>query len=182
MADTIGTERMINPTEPQHPTQTFHPFPHLPYELRIKIWAYAIPESFLETRISYSEGRGCIRLYKSKNGITPRLFQHARTYPALFAVDREARFEASRIDGGEWLPLDLSAPSEGWEGENVYARESVYVNVEKETVVFYDVFGVDEVVRVWGGYCAKPVCNFWGGVGMHCVVRISREDVLMLNE
>ncbi|KAH9878738.1 hypothetical protein IAQ61_002012 [Plenodomus lingam] len=90
------------PTIATQSTPTFHPFPHLPYELRIKIWAYAIPDSFLKTAISFSEGRGCIRLYRTGSGdeIIPRFFPHARIYPVLFAVNREARFEVARIDGG----------------------------------------------------------------------------------
>ncbi|KAI8943753.1 hypothetical protein NX059_001730 [Plenodomus lindquistii] len=160
------------------PTQyqeSFHPFPHLPYELRMQIWAYAIPESFLKTATSFSSGRGCIRLYKSAGLATPRLLEHARPYPALFAVNREARFETARIDRGEWLPLDLSAPEdEGGTGtgtEKAKAKARIYVNLDKESVVLYNVVGENEVVRVWGRYWAKPMYNFLPGSKMHCVVR-----------
>jgi hypothetical protein len=66
--------------------QTFHAFPLLPPELRLKIWAFALPHRVIELR-SWGTGRYC----PPKFSVTPHRL------PVLFRICRESRTEALRL-------------------------------------------------------------------------------------
>ena len=66
--------------------QTFHPFPLLPPELRLRIWSFTLPRRVIELR-SWGTGRYC----PTKFSITPHRL------PILFRICRESRTEALRL-------------------------------------------------------------------------------------
>jgi len=107
---------------------TFHPFLRLPAEIRVKIWAIALQDQYLERPCDEDTDRmfvwveNSVTLITSQNGfyVIP-----SRGYPTHFFVNREARAEAARCDGGVWLPFDDGAVE-------------VYVNFDKEDVRLHD--------------------------------------------
>ena len=80
----------------------FHSFPALPAELRARIWTEALQEE-------YSDLMGCSRFIEIHT-YNPDLEEFSltisRRYPSLFHVTREARYEAAKADGGEWITLN----------------------------------------------------------------------------
>ncbi|KAF7678847.1 hypothetical protein GT037_002595 [Alternaria burnsii] len=106
----------------------FHLFSRLPAELRAKIWAIAL-EDQKEQVPDYDSvvtGYGnsvIIHEHKEVDGKKQFSILSTRGYPTLFAVNREARYEAAKVDGGAWYTLGDEAPE-------------VYVDLEKELVWF----------------------------------------------
>jgi len=104
----------------------FHAFPRLPAEIRAQIWAIA-----LEDRI-YRPDRYA-RVKPRLNGIFISQIRHKlcvrtrRRYPALFFVNREARYEAVKVDGGDWYPLGVGAVE-------------IYANPKKECITVCDTY------------------------------------------
>jgi len=104
----------------------FHAFPRLPVELRAKIWTIA-----LEDRIYRPDMYG--RIIPHINMVKVSQFRgeiHVHTrrgYPTLFLVNREARYEAARADGGKWYPLGVGAIE-------------IYANPKKESVYICDTY------------------------------------------
>jgi hypothetical protein len=82
---------------------TFHLFPNLPAELRVRIWRIALEDD-------YDELKGRHRIIEL-HGYNPELEKVAvavsRRYPTLFEVDREARCEAAKAGGGEWITVSV---------------------------------------------------------------------------
>ncbi|KAG0650149.1 hypothetical protein D0Z07_3460 [Hyphodiscus hymeniophilus] len=66
--------------------QTFHQFPLLPPELRLRIWSFALPRRVIELR-SWGTGQYC----PTKFSVTPHRL------PVLFRTCRESRTEALRL-------------------------------------------------------------------------------------
>ncbi|CAN9355750.1 unnamed protein product [Alternaria alternata] len=106
----------------------FHPFSRLPAELRAKIWAIAledqkeqVPDYWL--RDTGNSNTVTFHEHKEVDREKQLSIMSTRGYPTLFAVNREARYEAAKVDGGAWYELDIDAPE-------------VYVNLDKERVYF----------------------------------------------
>jgi hypothetical protein len=82
---------------------TFHLFPNLPAELRVRIWHVALEDDYAELN-----GRHRIIELHSYN---PKLKKVAvavsRRYPTLFEVNHEARYEAAKAMGGEWIKVGI---------------------------------------------------------------------------
>jgi hypothetical protein len=82
-------------------TTTFHRFPDLPAELRVRVWHVALEDD-------YEDLNGRNRIVKlhsyspPSNSIAVAL---SRRYPTLFEVNREARYEAAKAEGGEWVTV-----------------------------------------------------------------------------
>ncbi|KAI4620743.1 uncharacterized protein J4E87_007071 [Alternaria ethzedia] len=98
-------------------TRTFHLFFRLPPELRARVWTIA-----LHNQIEYVDDLDFdrpneVRIHKEKGTITAHVI---RGYPTLFFVNREARYEAAKIDGGTWYTLKPGV--------------EIYVNSAKEKV------------------------------------------------
>ncbi|KAL1796111.1 hypothetical protein ACET3X_006335 [Alternaria dauci] len=108
----------------------FHPFPRLPAELRTRIWAMAVndqielaPQPFHLWVLRLSGNSIIIHEHEEKDGNKHLSVTTTRGYPALFQVNREARYEAVKADGGAWYDL-------GGGALQVYAnfgKERVYV-------------------------------------------------------
>ena len=103
-------------------TQTFHPFPRLPAELRARVWAIA-----LHSQIEYVDRDEVhftdeIRIHQEDEVIA----QSLRGYPSLFFVNREARYEAAKIDGGKWYSLK--------------AGLEIYANLARENVIVFSCY------------------------------------------
>ncbi|KAI4706500.1 hypothetical protein J4E89_008918 [Alternaria sp. Ai002NY15] len=107
---------------------TFHPFSRLPAEIRVNIWAIALQDQYEERprKDSLVWIFDCIEnnvtLFRSQDGF---YVNTSRGYPTHFFVNREARSEAARCDGGAWLPFDDGAVK-------------VYINFDKEDVRLHD--------------------------------------------
>jgi hypothetical protein len=112
---------------------TFHPFPRLPAELRVYIWALAIPRDYLDATLAYPIGIQSDSVRRSGYRVIP-----ARKSPVLFTVNCEARSETARVDRGQWYPLDLSNHSGDAGGPRVY------VNFKKEAsyVIYHNAWQV----------------------------------------
>ena len=105
------------PIEPPNPpfyisrprNQTFHLFPRLPPELRVRIWSFSLPRRVIELR-SWGSGRYC----PTKFSVTPHRL------PVLFRICRESRNEALRlyklVEVGEEMESLISRAGyvEGW--------------------------------------------------------------------
>ena len=128
-AKTKGSAQVQDTRKTKTTQQTvFHPFSRLPAELRAKIWAIALEDQ-------KEQVRDCWSLEPSHSN-TVTIHEHievdeekqlsittTRGYPTLFAVNREACYEAAKVDGGAWYTLGIEAPE-------------VYVNLDKERVCF----------------------------------------------
>ncbi|KAF2128973.1 hypothetical protein P153DRAFT_357454 [Dothidotthia symphoricarpi CBS 119687] len=87
---------------------TFHDFSRLSAELRASVWKYALdcethsdeplPGRAIEF-LDYDPSAGTIAVSISS------------PYPVLFAVNREARYESAKIQGGEWVPVHVNHAS-----------------------------------------------------------------------
>jgi len=104
----------------------FHAFPRLPAEIRAQIWAIALEDRIYRpdmygrvipplNMVKVSQFRGEIHVYTR------------RGYPTLFLVNREARYEAARADGGKWYPLGVGAIE-------------IYANPKKENITVCDTY------------------------------------------
>ncbi|KAI4638251.1 hypothetical protein J4E93_010250 [Alternaria ventricosa] len=111
-----------------HLKPTFHPFPRLPAEIRVKIWAIALQDQYKDRLfrqdLYWTPGlvENNVTLFRSQDGF---YVNTSRGYPTHFFVNREARSEAARCDGGAWLPLGDGAVK-------------VYINFGKEDVRLHD--------------------------------------------
>jgi len=109
-------------------TPTFHPFPRLPAEIRFKIWAIALQDQYEERPSpedlfwTFNSLENNVTLFRNHGGF---YVITSRGYPTHFFVNREARAEAARCDGGVWLPLGDGAVE-------------VYINFDKEDVRLHD--------------------------------------------
>jgi hypothetical protein len=144
------------------PKQSFHPFPRLPTELRLQIWACAMPSSFIHRDIGHTISASITqdkypvdfsRKPDAGDGVTPTHLDRSHHLPTIFSVNRESRSEAAFIDGGAWFPLNFLKLQPG--NQAVF----VYLNLQKERLVwFYDCYRSDEDdFVIWG----KHVVRFW---------------------
>jgi hypothetical protein len=116
---------------------TFHPFPRLPAELRAIIWTHA-----LSNEPDIVPPRHFIHIHQENNNFHIRL---VRNHPILFFVNREARYEAARIDGGAWYSLGVG---------NV----ELYVNFDKDTAYIYSCCSGSQDARVDRRFM-QPECH-----------------------
>jgi hypothetical protein len=100
---------------------TFHPFPRLPAELRARIWAIALCDQTKHIGLDYIPY--AVEVHGAKGTITVRT---ERGYPSLFYVNREARYEAAKVDGGAWYTIDSGV--------------EIYASLDKEEFVFFSCY------------------------------------------
>ncbi|ORX96689.1 hypothetical protein BCR34DRAFT_619615 [Clohesyomyces aquaticus] len=95
-----------------HESQSFSRFSELPAELRYGISGFALPSEQMEARIiePYALAHVNERSRPSLKYLAVK-FALDKRYPVHFAVNKEARREAARIVGGEFIPL---FPSKHW--------------------------------------------------------------------
>ncbi|CAN9224121.1 unnamed protein product [Alternaria alternata] len=128
-AKTRGSAQVQETSKTKTTQQTvFHPFSRLPAELRAKIWAIALEDQKEQVPDDWTLGVGygntvTIHEHEEMDGEKQSSIMSTRGYPTLFAVNREARYEAAKVDGGEWYEWGVDAPE-------------VYVNLDKERVCF----------------------------------------------
>jgi hypothetical protein len=128
-AKTKGSTQVQDTGKTKTTQQTvFHPFSRLPPELRTKIWAIAIEDQkeLVPDYWSFGTDFGntvIIHEHEEMDGEKRSSILSTRSYPTLFAVNREARYEAAKVDGCAWYTLDIDAPE-------------VYVNLDEERVYF----------------------------------------------
>jgi len=85
----------------------FHLFPDLPAELRVRIWHIALEDDYDDL-----EGRErIIELHSYNPTLKAIAVTVSRRYPTLFEVNREARYEAAKAGGGEWVIVSARAKS-----------------------------------------------------------------------
>ena len=127
VSKTRGSAQVRETSKTKTTQQTeFHPFSRLPAELRAKIWAIALEDQKEQVPDHWSFGFGygntvTIHEHEEMDGEKQSSIMSTRGYPTLFAVNREARYEAGKVDGGAWYEWGTDA------------RE-VYVNLDKERV------------------------------------------------
>jgi hypothetical protein len=80
---------------------TLHRFAELPAELRVRVWALAH-----EKEQSAFQNRDCGRIIELRHYNQDRptvCITISKRYPKLFSVNREARYEVGKLEGGEWI-------------------------------------------------------------------------------
>jgi hypothetical protein len=80
---------------------TFHLFPDLPVELRVHIWRWALEGDYIEL----NGRKRVIELHHYSPKKKEIRVTVSRRYPTLFDVSCEARFEAGKAGGGEWVTV-----------------------------------------------------------------------------
>ncbi|KAH8623037.1 hypothetical protein IG631_22193 [Alternaria alternata] len=117
---------------PERPKPRSRPYSILsanyPPELRAKIWAIALEDQkeLVPDDWSVDTDFGntvTIHEHEEMDGEKHSSILSTRGYPTLFAVNRKARYEAAKVDGGAWYTLGTEAPE-------------VYVTLDKERVYF----------------------------------------------
>lgn len=119
--------------------RTFHRFPQLPAELRVQVWAFALQQD------SRNVPRRNISIYQHKD--LPRV-NISKRYPRTFAVNRESRYETSRLLGGEWIQLNGGT-------ETRKTKSQAYINFDTDFVLlrgFQDLFDQMEMTLTWNGH------------------------------
>jgi hypothetical protein len=97
---------------------TFHRFPDLPAELRVRVWHVALEDDYVDL-----SGRNRIVELHSYNPTSNSIaVALSRRYPTLFEVNREARYEAAKAEGGEWVTVRACSIA-------VFQPQKTYVNV-----------------------------------------------------
>ena len=162
----VQLERFPRASERSHTpaTRTFHSFSRLPAELRARVWAMA-----LHNQIKYvgSKHVGSKHVGRNKIDVPNEIHVHEekgtitaqaiRGYPMLFFVNREARYEAAKIDGGTWYALKPGV--------------EIYANLDKEKVFVFSCYqgpGLELAIRRFNGG-NKLDCN---GRGVHPLMHV----------
>jgi hypothetical protein len=99
-------------------TEPFHPFFRLPAELRLHIWACALPVTFAARDI-HSQPIRSMTLVE----IDGDHYIHD-SLPVIFFINSEARQEAARMDGGAWYPPNGAS--------DTYRGPRAYINKNKD--------------------------------------------------
>ena len=81
---------------------TFHQFQELPAELRSGIWDFALQNE--KVTLDTKKGRA-IQLLKYDPTAGTIAVATSTPYPILFVVNREARYEAAKLDGCKWITI-----------------------------------------------------------------------------
>ncbi|KAF2243322.1 hypothetical protein BU26DRAFT_115936 [Trematosphaeria pertusa] len=123
---------------------TFPRFPDLPAELRARIWKHALFNDYRELhgndRIIEFHGYCNFDSILHLPGISVTV---SRRYPTLFAVNREARYETTKLDGGGWARV--KARHNG-DTETSKARSAapgpfeIYINFDRDTIFISERF------------------------------------------
>jgi hypothetical protein len=130
----------------------FDYFTRLSAELRAMIWRLALEQEHESEHHVHSRTAGRhIELYHydpMKDSISVAI---SRPYPRLFAVDREARYEAARFMDATWVPLKTScrSPLE----PTSTSRLEICISFKLDTIIIRTRFLSSNSLRDW-----LPVC------------------------
>ena len=149
---------------------TFFRFAELPAELRREIWRYAHDN---EHPPPTDHGR-TVELYHYDRKASKIRVSLSMPYPSLFAVNREARYEAAKLGGGEWVVPRASYMS----GDNAKPFE-IYFNFTNDCFFFSARFmtpsedwKLDLYSYVAEVDCLKSLEGLFGKVTMNCIQRL----------
>jgi len=121
----------LSPQPPSNlTTPTFHPFPHLPFELRLKIYSYALstPRNLTITCHRPPFKRGQPRIAQSfKSNYPP---------PALLHVCHESRLEALNTYKPHFKTAKVTIEENFTQEVFVSARSCIYVSWDQDTLEF----------------------------------------------
>ncbi|KAI4631230.1 hypothetical protein J4E83_002761 [Alternaria metachromatica] len=129
----------------------FHLFSDLPAELRVRIWHVALEDDYHDLN-----GRNRIIELHSYNPTSNTIaVAVSRRYPTLFEVNCEARCEAAKAGGGEWVTVNAHCQSRC---KTKYTTTfSVYMNFSQDVLFLSSRFLVDNDDRGGPGI-SIPVC------------------------
>lgn len=130
---------------------TFHRFQELPAELRARILFYAHID---DCSIFHSSKNRIIEFHYYDPSVPEVSLTVSRRYPVLFSVNREARYEAARIEGGTWMPVYLDGNS-NYEKARKKSFE-VYIIFEHDTIFLSERFMIVDKERIWTLYHVTP--------------------------
>ncbi|KAF1833158.1 hypothetical protein BDW02DRAFT_396121 [Decorospora gaudefroyi] len=114
---------------------TFHAFPELPAELRAAIWEYALHNE--KSKVHTTKGRAIQLLNYDPSAGTISVVTSTR-YPLLFAVNREARYEAAKLDNCEWITIH--ARHHGYDQASTYETFQVCINFSRDLIYIPEMF------------------------------------------
>ena len=147
--------------EQAHQGPTFHLFPRLPAEIRLKVWAVALQDQYdecpcYEDLMWMGSTDNTVTIFWVDNHVYVKT---DRGYPTLFFVNREARSEAARLDGGAWLPLGAGATELAkfyinFDKEDVYLHDSQHDDAGCESSLLLELMGpiLGKEARCWATY------------------------------
>ncbi|KAI4649462.1 hypothetical protein J4E93_003782 [Alternaria ventricosa] len=116
----------------------FHLFSDLPAELRVRIWHIALEDDYDDLN-----GRNrIIELHSYSPKLKAIAVTVSRRYPTLFEVNREARCEAAKAGGGEWVTVKAHCQSR-YESKHETSF-SMYMNLSQDVLFLSSRFLVDD--------------------------------------
>jgi hypothetical protein len=110
----------------------------LPAEVRARIWGFASYDEYFENQDS-----NCIIEIHDYDRVSNVSITISQCYPTLFAASREARYEAAKVDGTEWMLIYLRDPTDEEEEEgkgekrdsSVEKAFEIGINFKRDTVL-----------------------------------------------
>jgi len=125
----------------------FHLFADLPPELRANVWDLALNDDY---QLLY----GCSRFIEI-HSYNPTLAQFSitisRRYPTLYHVTRESRYEAAKLEGGEWITLNKQYRSKTRSSSRTGVE--MYVNFSRDTFLISARFTTLPIETALPRYC-----------------------------
>ncbi|TAQ85659.1 hypothetical protein B7494_g6021 [Chlorociboria aeruginascens] len=113
-------------------TQTFHPFPRLPIEIRLKVWKNALPGPRIITLKCVDFVQMYMQYQEKKFRTVYSVITDTKT-PVVLHVNQEARYEGSKVytlDFGFWIlcgPIFFDFNRDTLHFEDVYSLRSFLV-------------------------------------------------------
>jgi hypothetical protein len=130
---------------------TFHQFLELPAELRAGIWDFALQNE--QTVLDTQKGRE-IQLLKYDPTAGTIAVATSRSYPLLYAVNREARYEATKLEGCQWVTIQ--ARYHRSYGPVSYETFKICINFSKDLVYIPGLFLKLEKRNTWHSETENP--------------------------
>jgi hypothetical protein len=130
---------------------TFHQFHELPTELRVGIWDLALQNE--KATLDTQKGRA-IQLLEYDPTAGTIVAAISTRYPILFAVDREARHEAAKLEGCEWVTVHASYNRTY--GPINYNTFKICINFTRDVIYLPELFFVCKQRNAWTSETQNP--------------------------
>jgi hypothetical protein len=126
----------------------FQRFDELPAELRARIWEHSLYNEYNE--LDGSDRTVELYNYDRASSVS---FAISRRYPCLFSINREARYEGAKLDGGEWTPIYLRNSEHEDYATDVALELSI--NFRRDTIFLSERFIDVSATLIWNRFGAS---------------------------
>jgi hypothetical protein len=130
---------------------TLHLFPELPAELRASIWRFALQNEKVHCDAQAGRAIQLLNYDPSAGTIAAAV---SIPYPVLFTVNREARYEAAKQNGCEWMTVH--ARYRGCEGTSTYPSFKICINFHRDLIYVPKSFLKLQHRNAWVGVNRTP--------------------------